>query len=246
MTITQSSIKTGNWLFVRRGWLPIFVYIPATLALLFASPESIFNWSSAMGIVCLGVSLVGIGIRSLVIGFTPKNTSGRNTTEGQVADTLNTKGMYSIVRHPLYIGNFMMWLGLILYVGVDWFIPLIVIAYWWYYEKIVMAEEDFLLRKFGTPYQEWCDRTNAFLPKFSHWEKPELGFSFRNVIKREYHGFFYLTLSFLYISVLRNFALGSEELMNRFWLYLFLAVAVCSLIIRIIVKRSKVLDLEGR
>ena len=34
-----------------------------------------------------------------------KNTSGRNTHD-QVADSLNTSGIYSIVRHPLYVGNF--------------------------------------------------------------------------------------------------------------------------------------------
>ncbi|NLL27934.1 MAG: DUF1295 domain-containing protein [Bacteroidales bacterium] len=48
--------------------------------------------------------------------FIPKGISGKNT-EKQIADFLNTKGMYSIVRHPLYLGDFLMWLGLFIYIG---------------------------------------------------------------------------------------------------------------------------------
>lgn len=44
------------------------------------------------------------------IGQVPKGTSGRNTSQ-QVADTLSTDGVYSVVRHPLYLGNFLMCMG---------------------------------------------------------------------------------------------------------------------------------------
>ena len=57
------------------------------------------------------MSFFGLGIRVFTVGFTPKNTSGRNTAE-QIADVLNTSGIYSMVRHPLYVGNFFMWLGI--------------------------------------------------------------------------------------------------------------------------------------
>lgn len=246
MTLSQSSIRIGNWLFVRRGWLPIFLYLVATFAILCSSPDHIYHWSFTEELIYFLVSCLGIAIRSLTIGYTPKNTSGRNTKEGQVADTLNTLGMYSMIRHPLCVGNFLMWLGLIIYVGVDWYIPLIILVYWWYYEKIVMAEEDFLGRKFGDQYTEWCNRTNAFIPNFKKWEKPQMKFSFGNVIKREYHGAFYLVLSFLFLNVLRNFALGQEEIVSKFWEYCFIVTAVGSIITRIIVKRTSLLDREGR
>ena len=54
--------------------------------------------------VCLLVSFSGLLFRSHVIGHCPAGTSGRNT-HGQVAETLNTTGLYSIVRHPLHFRN---------------------------------------------------------------------------------------------------------------------------------------------
>ena len=57
----------------------------------------------------------------LCVGFTPRGTSGRNTKEGQVAESLNTLGMYSMCRHPLYLGNLLMWLGIVMYMGHLWF-----------------------------------------------------------------------------------------------------------------------------
>ncbi|MBW6498500.1 MAG: DUF1295 domain-containing protein [Bacteroidales bacterium] len=62
-------------------------------------------------VICLFFCLLGFGIRIYIVGHTPKNTSGRNTS-GQLADELNTTGVYSVVRHPLYLGNFFMWLGM--------------------------------------------------------------------------------------------------------------------------------------
>ncbi|WP_417887675.1 hypothetical protein [Zunongwangia sp.] len=45
-------------------------------------------------LVCLSFSLLGLFIRIFTVGYTPKNTSGRNTTEGQLANEFNTTGMY--------------------------------------------------------------------------------------------------------------------------------------------------------
>src|SRR5690625_4190690 len=110
------------------------------------------------------VSIAGLSIRLVTIGFTSKNTSGRNTTEGQVADTLNTTGIYSTVRHPLYLGNFLMWLGIALWTGNFWFIISFCLFYWVYYERIMFAEESFLRKKFGDRYLEWAEQTPAFFP----------------------------------------------------------------------------------
>ena len=58
---------------------------------------------------------MGFLFRAWAIGTTPAGTSGRNTKE-QVAEVLNSTGIYSIVRHPLYVGNYFMWIGIVAYV----------------------------------------------------------------------------------------------------------------------------------
>jgi len=78
-------------------------------------------------LIFLGVSILGETIRIFTVGYAPRNTSGRNTIAGQIADELNTSGIYSLVRHPLYLGNFFIWLGPVLFVRtfvfVIFFIP---------------------------------------------------------------------------------------------------------------------------
>ena len=58
----------------------------------------------AVGSVCLLVAFSGVAVRALTIGFTASDTSGRNP-EGQVADSLNTTRMYSLVRNPPVSGK---------------------------------------------------------------------------------------------------------------------------------------------
>lgn len=245
MTHQEFSIKLGNWLFVRRSWLPIFVYIVAILALFYDGDEVYLYQASWYIYLCLGVSLIGMVIRAATIGFVPKNTSGRNTSEGQVADTINTKGMYTVFRHPLYVGNFFMWLGLIMYVAVDWFVLVAVILYFIYYEKIILAEEAYMKSKFGVSYSKFCDNTNIIIPKFL-WNSPDLDFSIINIIKREYYGLFYLILSFVLIDLFKNFFVLGQWHVSQLWIYIGLSVTISSLIVRIISKCTKWLEVDGR
>ena len=63
-----------------------------------------------------------------------------------------------------------------------------------YYERIIFAEEQFLKNKFGEIYIQWAKNTPAFFPKFKNYQKSDLEFSFKNILKREYNGFFAIIL----------------------------------------------------
>src|SRR5690349_16403077 len=108
MPLREEFESSGNWLFRRRGWLPMLLY-PFAIALLYFYPEKTYTCvtSTSWGAFCLIVSLAGLIIRAITVGHTPKGTSGRNT-EKQIAECLNHTGIYSVVRHPLYLGNFLM------------------------------------------------------------------------------------------------------------------------------------------
>ncbi|MCK7542256.1 MAG: isoprenylcysteine carboxylmethyltransferase family protein [Marinilabiliales bacterium] len=92
----------------------------------------------------------------------------------QLADELNTTGIYSVVRHPLYVGNFLMWLGPVLFLRSVWCIIIFVLAFWIYYERIIFAEEQYLRRKFGEAYDTWAFRVKAVIPGFRHYTKSKL------------------------------------------------------------------------
>ena len=98
---------------------------------------------------------------------------------------LNTKGIYSLVRHPLYSGNYFMWLGIMVYVSNVWFVVVCSLIHW-LYERIMFAEEAFLRGKFGQAYLDWSVGV-PFWPRSLRWTAPDVQFSLRNVLKREYN-----------------------------------------------------------
>lgn len=242
MALVHEMEKSGNWLFKRRGWLPVIFLIPA-FAFLYYSDKIEYNPFIESVFIIVGLS--GQLIRALTVGRTPRGTSGRNI-KGQLAQQINTTGIYSMLRHPLYLGNFLMWLGPVLFMRSLWFTLFFSLLYWLYYERIMFAEEQFLRKKFGDQYDTWSEKVRAFIPSFRNYKKPDLPFSFRNVLKREYHGLANLFIIFTLLDLARNYIYNSDIGLNPLFLWSIIPVMTIWVIIRILVKTSKVLNVKGR
>lgn len=244
MALIHEFENSGNWLFKRRGWLPVLIFIPALLYIYLSGAKGM-EYKPWLEMICLSVSLFGQLIRGLTLGRTPKNTSGRNINK-QLADELNTSGIYSIIRHPLYLGNFFMWLGPVLFLRSISFFLVFSLVYWLYYERIMFAEEQFLRRKFRDAYDLWSEKVKSFLPSFRNYSGSKLPFSFKNVLKREYNGFFSVFLVFAILDSARNFCLEGEININLLWLILFCFGFLCWIILRTLKKKTKLLNVKGR
>ena len=137
MMIRDRLANDGRFLFRWRSYAPL-VLLPLLLA---ALPEG-ERISRAVGptvehaifFVSVFVAFVGLAIRWVTVAFVPGGTSGRSTL-GQRADQLNTSGMYSIVRNPLYLGNFVVILGVVICVKVWWLVAIVALCYWLYIER---------------------------------------------------------------------------------------------------------------
>jgi protein-S-isoprenylcysteine O-methyltransferase Ste14 len=246
MALREEFERTGNWLFRWRSYLPLLLiglFLPALRY--YEHPGHSQRLDHALEAVCLMVSFLGLGIRAVTIGHTPKGTSGRNTKK-QVAERLNTTGIYSVVRNPLYLGNFFMWLGIALFLHDVWLTVVYVLLFWLYYERIIFAEEAYLRNKFGDEYLEWADRTPAFIPTFSQYRKPELPMSVRNVLRREYNGFFAVIVVLFVFETLGD--LASEGRLEFEWGWLLLLATGFSiwLTLRTLKKHTTLLNVEGR
>lgn len=249
MALIEEFERTGSWLFRWRSFLPLVLYGLSGLVIIAGLDRQMDHTASWWIGICLGISLLGQTIRALTIAYTPKDTSGRNTRAGQVAAELNTSGMYSVCRHPLYLGNFFMWLGIMLYTGSGWLSLVFVLLFWLYYERIMFAEEAFLRKKFGPSYLRWSEQVPPFLPRPGRWKPASSRFSLRNVLKREYNGFFAIFVSFALIDVLKNAMdqrAWSPTLIQPFWMYGLLGAFVVFLTLRTLKKRSRLLHVEGR
>ena len=201
MALTEQMESQGAWLFKYRSILPLIIF--AIGIVLFLNNESNpENWilennfqESLYELTCLLVAFLGFFIRIYTVGYSRPNTSGRNT-EHQVADVLNTTGIYSIMRNPLYVGNFFMWLGIAMLTGNFWFIIAFTLFYFLYYERIIFTEEQFLKNKFGHTYLEWAQKTPIIVPKFSSFKKADYNFNWKKVFRQEKNGLAALLILF--------------------------------------------------
>jgi protein-S-isoprenylcysteine O-methyltransferase Ste14 len=249
MGLIKELDKQGNFLFRYRGTLPLIILGVGV------SVQAYFTWkhskanlnefhSTEYEFICLGVALIGLIIRILAVGYAQKNTSGRNTEE-QVADSLNTSGMYSIVRHPLYVGNFFMWLGVAMLTGHTWFIVAFVLAYWIYYERIMYAEEVFIAGKFGPKFTDWAAKTPAIIPAISKWHNPDLKFSVKKVLRQEKNGFAAIfILFFIFDSIAEYIIFGEIKFRNLHWLVLCMGSIVIYFVLKVLKNNTNILTVE--
>ena len=218
MSLLNELKSNGNWLFRYRSYLPILL-----LPLVFYSLSIKNNIPhNILLILASTTSILGQIIRILTIAYVPVGTSGRNTKK-QRAKYLNKYGIYSTVRHPLYLGNFFMYLGPFIYSANLNFIFIYILIFTIYYERIMFAEESFLLNKFDKEYEQWSAKTPAFIPNIMLYKKSNLKFSFNKIIEREYTGICGLIFLFIFLIYLRNiFQNISPPLINIYLYILFI------------------------
>lgn len=253
MSLHDSMVKSGHTLFRYRSYLPLLIILPLFIAM----EESVYieemvgdGIEDLFVLLCFIFSLLGLAIRAKTVGHVPGGTSGRNT-QSQRAHHLNTTGMYSVTRNPLYLGNFIMILGVLLSIKVWWLVALGSLAFFIYMERIILAEEKFLADTYGDEYTQWREKTPVILPDFSLWKKPELSFSWKTVLKREYPGFIAIGAAFYITELIIDVFFEKETLVGWFWedivwsitMALFLIIG---LTLRYLKKNTNVLKVEGR
>ncbi len=243
--------RQGNWLFRHRGALPLVALCAGFCIYLFSKlhPDEFSlarePWKMVYQDLCLAVGLAGLAVRVYAVGHTPAGTSGRNTAEGQLAEKVNTTGIYSVVRHPLYLGNFLMWLGIALLTANVWFVLLFCAVFWIYYERIMYAEEQFMSRKFGDEYRTWADRTPAFFPNFRLFVKPALPFSWKKAMKKEKNGLVALFAVFFLFDAAGETIAGTRDY-NLLFAIGFGVSLVAYCILKYLKRKTTLLDEPGR
>lgn len=256
MALIQSFENTGGVLFKYRGQIPIVIFLLAVPFVLCGDADRYAYLLSDAGkgvritvtIVAILVACAGLALRAYTVSTTPKGTSGRNT-KSQVAKQLNTQGIYSTVRHPLYFANYLIWAGILIYSASICAFIFVSLVYWIYYERIMFAEEAYLRQQFGQDFEEWSMRVPAFVPRFSLFQKGEMRFSFKTFLRREYATIFSTVFSFTVVDYLMHF----KELLKHActwtdWLlpslYILAACLVVTLVLRTLKHHTKVLNAD--
>ena len=157
-------IAIGNFFFKYRNWIFILFY-----AALFVPSLPLFSaaecgaryywWPVSIG---LFITCAGQGIRGLTIGLAYIVRGGK---EGKpYAEGLVTEGIFRHCRNPLYVGNILMLLGVGILANSVFYIAFMMPLFSFIYQAIVLAEEDFLRKKFGAGFDKYCQDVNRWWP----------------------------------------------------------------------------------
>ena len=236
MALKETFENQGNFLFRYRGHIPIFFLLLAIPFAFLGKSNDLFYLNFVISLICI---IAGHLVRARTVGRRELHTSGRNRSQ-QVASRLNTKGWYSMVRHPLYFGNFLIWLGLAFFLENYYLILILCLLFWLYYERIMFAEEQFLERKFGSNFLSWSNNVPAFFPNFSKFQASENLFSWRIVFKNEYPGVLSTMTSFLFLVIIKRTALNSGFSIQLTDFYFALFILVFGLTFKVLKKYTKV------
>lgn len=246
MALLHSFEKSGNFLFRWRGQFPLVLVLFAIPVIYTTNIDAIPSvFKAFFTIVGISLSVAGFLVRVITIGTTPKGTSGRNTT-GQVAEVLNTAGIYSVVRHPLYLGNYLMWIGIVVFTYNIYFVIIASLAYWLYYERIMFAEERYLEKKFGAIYTNWSMNVPAFLPDLRMYLKGTVPFSIKSVLRREYSGVLATVLCYTLIDHFRFYVEWLDYDLDKTSLKVLVVTVILVFILRSLKHYTKLLDEADR
>ena len=235
MSLIRTFERTGNTLFRYRGQLPLLLFLVSVPAIYYTDYSRFdIDFVISIKVFAILVCAIGLGIRIYTIGTAAALTSGRNR-EKQVAESLNTTGIYSIVRHPLYLGNYLMWAGIVMYTMNLSFFIIVSLLFWIYYERIMFAEERFLQTKFGADFEKWAAKTPAFFPAFSQFVPSKNPFSATNILK-EYSGILAAVVSFVFIQILQDYFIYDEWTINNISISVLAVTLLMVVVIKYIIR----------
>jgi protein-S-isoprenylcysteine O-methyltransferase Ste14 len=113
----------------------------------------------------LTITITGQLIRGLTIGLAYIIRGGK---EGKpYAEGLVTEGIFKHCRNPLYVGNILMLLGVGLLANSLFYVGFMIPLFLFIYQAIVLAEEDFLRKKFGPGFIAYCNDVNRWWPSLA-------------------------------------------------------------------------------
>jgi protein-S-isoprenylcysteine O-methyltransferase Ste14 len=170
------------------AFLVVFLYIIHKIFDLHDKPFSFDN--DMIGFGGFIIVLTGLFIRSWAAGIIAKNKK------------LTTVGPYSLWRHPLYLGSFLLAVGFCIILN-DWFLWIIVctLAFFLYHPKI-KKEENKLSRLFPQEWKEYKKKTGFLI-----WQE----FDLRKILYRwslkqwlhhkEYNAWLAVTVVFVVIEL---------------------------------------------
>ncbi len=152
-----------NFFFKYRSFTPIPIGL---MIIYFARPSSAYLPAGIALLLC------GELIRIWAVSYAGGETRTRNVG----APALCSSGPYAFVRNPLYVGNMLMYIGIVLIAGaanVFLMIATTVSFFLIQYSLIISLEEETLDSLFGESYVDYKKNVPAIFPRLTRWNSDD-------------------------------------------------------------------------
>jgi protein-S-isoprenylcysteine O-methyltransferase Ste14 len=226
-------VKLGNLIFHNRnGIFPLFY-----LVLFIPSPEIFPNPVTAM-VIGFTVTVIGQLVRVITIGLVYIIRGGKDRRI--YAEDLVTTGIFSHVRNPLYVGNILILVGLGIASNSIIFNCIATPLFLFFWQAIVMAEENFLHGKFGAQYEDYRRRVNRWIPNLAGIGNTlgSMEFKWKRVIIREYNST-YIWMTGAVLIVMKHFYFHDEQYDFKKNLQVFIGVLIGLLVLYLFARYLK-------
>lgn len=191
--------RMGEFLFKFRSYTPIPLVI---IAFLGSNPTP--------NKIILGTTIVLVGelIRIWSAGYL--GGSGRARRIG--GEFLVTQGPYSYTRNPLYLGNLLLSVGLLIsfWAFMPYLMLILLGLFCFQYYSIIKAEEEVLQKKFGKEYISYKSSVSVFFPKLKRYRGKNITFNLSRALRSERSTF--QTLGVLYIVLIFRYFFFNSKL----------------------------------
>lgn len=225
MKLADHFTRSGDFLFRWRGYLPLLMLPLFALGVIDAGlPQPVPPAVRLLQAVAVAVALSGLAVRVAAIGTAAEGTSERSTVNPR-ASRLRTTGLYSLVRHPLYVGNTITAIGLAAFTT-RWYLPVIVLAVGLlYHERIAAREEAFLEARFGDEFRSWAAEVPAMWPGGAGYRRSDVPFGWRRPLGSEFHGLMTIASVVFVLDLFRAWLATGRLVFDPVWTRFFVVSA---------------------
>jgi len=161
MIYRNKFIRAGRFLCRKRHMLP-FAFTFLLLSYIFVASPYVLSKANILDWGFAGVFiLLGFIVRWLA----------EDRRSSHLESIMSAGGIYSVIRFPFYLSDFLIMLGVIVSVGSLYLTIIFVLVSVLVVERMIIFEENISYNKRGDEYVKWYRNTNAIVPVIWNWEK---------------------------------------------------------------------------
>lgn len=222
-------IAWGNFFFHHRNRVfPLLMLLGVALVRP-GFPAGRYDVDVALDAAGVLVCLFGQTLRVLAIGYEYIKRGGK---QQQIwAGRLIQGGLFAHSRNPLYLGNILIFCGIVIIFGAPLAFLIGIPAVLFIYASIIAAEENFLRGKFGAAFDNYSARVNRLWPSWRGFSTSTQGMTFRwkRVLNKEYGTTFGWVVAAIGLRAWTLFLASRELHQTEIHLLLLLLIPVAAL-----------------